>query len=161
VARDYGLDFPDDVAKLFTAEDVETPAASYDGERIKGILACGKSRGGNRLKMYVLFGLILGYTDVDCAEIANADFFCEDGEAYIHRFRSKEARPKRGSRPIRIKHWVPMELAALIEAERGNNPEGYLFNSEWGNVLKARNVSKMVGRRTEECRGQVELQTTS
>ena len=133
--RNYGFKFCKDVAKIFTAEDVETKPKSFDAEQIKRILAQGKSRGRLRLKLYVLLGLICGYTQVDCCEIAVCDYLTEDGERYIHRYRSKEARPKRGSRPIRVKHWIPPELAELIDAELASNPKGFLFNSETGRVL--------------------------
>jgi hypothetical protein len=42
-----------------------------------------------------------------------------------------------------VKHWVPPELAALIDAERGENPDGFLFNSERGRVLVPKLVTNI------------------
>ncbi|HEX8341844.1 MAG TPA: hypothetical protein VF624_13115 [Tepidisphaeraceae bacterium] len=141
--KPYGFSLDPDTAKLLTAEDVETPAQPYDADQIKRILAKGKTRGGTRLRMYVLCGLLCGYTQVDCAEIAEADYLDENGVRYVHRYRSKEARPKRGSRPIKIKHWIPPELAALFDQHRATNAQRFLFNNENGVALTAKNVASI------------------
>ncbi len=57
--QNYGFAFPEDIAGLYTAADVKTPAASYDLARLKKILANASTRGGIRLTLYVLLGLIL------------------------------------------------------------------------------------------------------
>lgn len=116
--RPFGFTFPQSVARLYTAAKVETPAELFDAARMKRILKQAKRRGGTRLKLYVLLGLLLGYTQADICEIRNEEFFREGGEWFIKRFRSKERKPKRGRRPVRIKHWVAPELAAFIEAGR-------------------------------------------
>lgn len=146
----YAFDLPNDIAKLMTAANVETPAEQWNPERLKKILAQGKKRGGERLKMYLLFGLLNGYGQTDCAEISIRDYLKEGSEHFIHRFRSKEDRPKRGSRPIRIKHWIAPELAVMIGRNRGKNPQGYLFNGERGTVLTDRAVTGMWERAVED-----------
>jgi hypothetical protein len=90
--RDYGFTFPTDVARLFTAGDVETPAEPFDPKRLNKILAHGKARGRHRLKIYTLLGLTNGYGQTDWSEINTGDYFVEEGQHYIHRFRSKESR---------------------------------------------------------------------
>lgn len=137
------MHFPDDIAKLYTAEDVKTPAVSFDANRIKKILSKANSRGGNRLKLYTLLGLLCGYTQADVCRIANREYFEDSGDCYIKRIRTKERRSKRGSRPLAIKHWIAPELAKLIDAERKQNPQGFLFNSESGRVLNVKSVTNI------------------
>lgn len=133
--EEYDFSFPNRAAKLFTAGSVKTPAEPWKPERIRQILAQSKARGHGRLKLYLLLGLLLGYGQTDCAEIAEADYLREGSERFIWRYRSKEDRPKNGSRPIRVKHWIAPELGDTIDRNRGANPDRYLFNGALGTVL--------------------------
>ncbi len=146
----YNFNFPQSVAKLLTASNVQTDAEPFDPERLKRILAKAKTRGGDRLLMYVLFALMLGYYQSDVAKIANVTYFMAAGESYIHRKRTKEQKSKRGSRVIAVKHWVSPELAAMIDAERGLNAKGFLFNGERGEPLTPGAVTKTWQRAVED-----------
>jgi hypothetical protein len=150
--KNHGFTFPKHISKLFTADDVKTPVEAYDPDRILRILAKGRSRGRDRLRLYTVFGLLQGYTQIDCCEIRHDEYFQEDADHFIKRFRSKERRPKRGSRPMKVKHWIAPEQAAIIATHRGINDRGFLFNSEQGTLLTTNAVSQMWKRAVQAAR---------
>lgn len=129
--EEYGWTTPRNILTEYTASKVDTPAMPYVPGQIRRILAAG----GSRLKMYCAFGLTCGFYQKDCTRIFDAEYYLEAINHYIKRLRCKESRPRQGRLPIAVRHWIAPELVALIEAVRGRNPEGVLFNSERGTAL--------------------------
>jgi hypothetical protein len=91
------------------------------------------AKGGDRVRMYSLFAVQLGYYPKDIATIREHEFFEEGGEWFIKRERSKEKGGRKSGRIIRTKHWVAPELVELVEQFRvPGNPHGLLLLNKHG-----------------------------
>jgi hypothetical protein len=134
---EYGWHLPAASRRLLTAGDRVREAVAFDPANLRKLVAAGGRRG----QVLVLFGLCCGYYPADIAEALATDFFEIGGTRYVQRFRSKERKSKRGRRPLKVRHHVAPEFADLIDAERGANASGTLFNTERGTTLTAASIN--------------------
>jgi hypothetical protein len=132
----YGFHLHIASRRLLTAGAPEREAVDFEPDNIRKLVIAAGRRG----QCYMLFGLCFGYYPQDIAETLDNDLFCLDSIRYVQRFRSKEKRRKKGRRPLKVRHYIPPEVAALIDAERGTNSLGTLFNTEHGTILTAASI---------------------
>lgn len=133
---EYGYHLPTASRRLLTASDVVREAVDFNPETLRKLVAAGGRRG----QVFILFGLCCGYYQQDVAETLAKEFFEVDGTRFVQRYRSKEQKAKRGRRPLKVRHYLAPEFAALIDAERGTNASGTLFNTDHGTTLTAGSI---------------------
>lgn len=135
----YGWSLPPDSAALLTAANVARDAMDFDPALLRKII----EEGGRRVQMYALFGLCFGFTQSDIQDTLETEMFTIGEDRFVQRLRSKEPKLKRGTKPIRVRHWITPEFAKLIEAERNVNANGTLFRSERGVPLTADTIGDL------------------
>ena len=82
----------------------------------------------DRVKMYALLGLTCGFYQTDICELLASEVEERDGETFITGYRSKENAENKEATKIKTTHWIPVELAKIMEAHKsGKNEWGFYF----------------------------------
>ena len=120
--EEYGFITPKGTAKRLTVkggDDAKVTAADYPA--LKALLIDAPER----TKMYVLLGLFCGFYQSDICQLLADEVETRDDEMFITGYRSKEDSEAKAESKIKVTHWVPKEIAVVLEA--GKAPA-----NEWG-----------------------------
>ena len=128
---DLGFVAPKKVSKtLFIAGGNDSGEVTEpDHEKLKSILETASES----VKLWVFFGVFCGFYQRDIASMDVSEVEEIKGETYITGFRSKENAEAKVSTKIKVTHWIPPEIVAVMRKRKApKNKWGLYFLNSHG-----------------------------